>query len=86
MLKTKRNETVYVLVTLDEGQFAMGERPMVSVHRSLYSARVAMAEDIRATMEERGYGAGDFVRDDECDFAMTKDERYSWSIEQEILR
>lgn len=86
MLKSKRSRNVYVLVTLDEGQFAVGERPTVSVYRTLRAARVAMAEDIKITMNNRGYSDDDIIREVDCDFAMTNDERYSWSIEEEVIR
>lgn len=86
MLKTNRSQNVYVMVSVDDEQSAIGEKPTVSIYRTLQSAKAAMSEDIRITKKCYGYHESDIIRNKKYDFAMTKDERFSWSIEFDLLR
>ena len=80
-LENGQKRGIYVLVTLDERQPAIGERPTVSIYRSFQSALKAMRSDMHEAMKYRGYALADFVIDDKMLFAKTKDDMMSWSME-----
>jgi len=77
-MKTKE---IWVLVTTDERQI-LGEKSVVSLHKSLNKARREMLDDMNLVAIRRGLPHDEIECDHEQMFAQTKDRQYCWSLER----
>ena len=78
--KSDGGVNVWVLVTMDAKQ-PIGEMASIFAFSSEAAAKAAMERDIYEMSNERGFGHIDLLFSEDETFAMTKDERYSWSVE-----
>lgn len=76
----QKKEKIWVLTTVDERQ-VLGEKAVVSIHRSLSAARRELLVDLKEVMSRRNLNDSDIERDMESLFLQTRDRMNCWFIE-----
>ena len=76
----KNGKMIWVLTTVDDRQI-LGEKAVVSIHRSLSSAKRELENDLKVVMAYRNLTDSDIERDMESLFLQTRDGMNCWFIE-----
>lgn len=80
----QKKEMIWVLTTVDDRQ-VLGEKAVVSIHRSLYAALRELIVELKEVMAHRLLNDSDIERDMGSLFLQTRDRMNCWFVEcQEV--
>lgn len=80
VIEMQKKEMIWVLTTVDDRQ-VLGEKAVVSIHRSLSAALRELLVDLKEVMSHRNLNDSDVERDMGSLFLQTRDRMNCWFIE-----
>ena len=80
VIEMQKKEEIWVLTTVDDRQ-VLGEKAVVSIHRSLSTALRELMVDLNEVMVHRNLNDSDIEGDMESLFLQTRDRMNCWFIE-----